>query len=328
MESLAYLDQQLPRRDLFKGFWVSILVHVLVFSSAMMGGWGLSSKGFQGAVTTVNLVSLQDIGLAPAPVRKGSSSATGEGFRGSETPQAASSPLSKTTPFVPVKRLQVKDATVKPQTEIKRLDAPDVPKLPEKPQNVASIDKDIEKLIPKPKVQPKAASQPEPDAPAKGAQTAAVAGRDGERNPKSLKEGPAKGARDGVERGESEGDPKGVAEGSGKGAGGAGSSGGEGGRVASSLLGFYGDRVKETISRNWVFSEGIKAQGLETRIMVVVNRDGSILDMRVEKTSGNALFDESALRAVRKSAPLPPLPQVISYPRVEIGIRFSPQGLS
>ncbi|NTW37455.1 MAG: hypothetical protein HGB17_15325, partial [Syntrophobacteraceae bacterium] len=204
MESLAYLDQQMPRRDLFKGFWVSILVHVLVFGSAMMGGWGLSSKGFQGAVTTVNLVSLQDIGLAPAPVRKGSSSATGEGFRGSETPQAASSPLSKTTPFVPVKRLQVKDATVKPQTEIKRLDAPDVPKLPEKPQNVASIDKDIEKLIPKPKVQPKAASQPEPDAPAKGSQTAAVADRDGERNPKSLKEGPAKGARDGVERGESE----------------------------------------------------------------------------------------------------------------------------
>ncbi|MCU0572042.1 MAG: TonB C-terminal domain-containing protein [Syntrophobacteraceae bacterium] len=119
-----------------------------------------------------------------------------------------------------------------------------------------------------------------------------------------------------------------MAEGVGKGAGGAGSGGGEGGRVASSLLGFYGDRVKETISRNWVFSEAIRAQGLETRLMLVVNRDGSIVDLRVEKTSGNAIFDESALRAVRKSAPLPPLPQVISYPRVEIGIRFSPEGLS
>ncbi len=328
MESLAYLDQQLPRRDLFKGFWVSILVHALVFSSAMMGGWGLSRKGFEGAVTTVNLVSLQDIGLAPAPAQKGSSNATGEGFRGPETSRSTSSPLSKTTPFVPVKRLEVKEAAVKPQAELKKLDAPDVPKLPEKTQSVASIDKDLDKLIPKPKAQPKAAAQAQPEASAKGAQLAAVSERDGERNPKSLKEGPAKGSREGVERGEPEGAPKGVAEGTGKGAGGAGSSGGEGGRVASSLLGFYGDRVKETISRNWVFSEAIKAQGLETRLMVVVNRDGSIVDLRVEKTSGNAIFDESAVRAVRKSAPLPPLPQVISYPRVEIGIRFSPEGLS
>lgn len=328
MESLAYLDQRLPRRDLFKGFWVSILVHALVFSSAMVGGWGLSRKGSQGAVTTVSLVSLQDIGLAPAPLGKGASSATGEGFRGPETPRtAASSPQTKAAPVVPVKRLQVRDAAEKAQAELKKLDAPDVPRLPEKPQSVASIDKDIEKLIPKPKSPPKVASQPQPESSTKGAQLAAVE-KEGERNPKAVKEGPAKGAPEGTAKGDPEGSPKGVAEGVGKGAGGAGSGGGEGGRVASSLLGFYGDRVKETISRNWVFSEAIKAQGLETRLMVVVNRDGSILDLRVEKTSGNAIFDESALRAVRKSAPLPPLPQVISYPRVEIGIRFSPEGLS
>ena len=327
MESLAYLDPRLPRRDLFKGFWVSILVHALVFSSAMVGGWGLSRKGFQGSVTTVSLVSLQDVGLAPAPLQKGSTSATGEGFRGPETPRTASSPQSKSTPVVPVKRLQVKVAAEKPQTELRKLEAPDVPKLPEKPQSASSIDKDIEKLIPKPKNPPKVASQPQQESPAKGAQLASV-DKDGERNPKAVKEGPAKGSSEGVAKGDPDGSPKGVAEGVGKGAGGAGSGGGDGGRVASSLLGFYGDRVKETISRNWVFSEAIKTQGLETRLMVVVNRDGSILDLRVEKTSGNAIFDESALRAVRKSAPLPPLPQVISYPKVEIGIRFSPEGLS
>lgn len=329
MESLAYLDQHLPKRDLFKGFGASLAVHAMVFAAAVAGPWSLSSRTFQGTVTTVNLVSLQDIGLAPAPLQKGSRSATGEGFRGPETPNATSSPQRKTTPFVPVKRLQVKETVEKPVTEVKKLDAPDIPKLPEKSQVASSIDKDIEKLIPKPKPQPKP-DPPSAQPSSKGAaQMAAVAEKEGERNPKAIQEGPAKGAPEGVSKGSPEGSPKGVAEGAGKGAGGAGSGTGEGGgRVASSLLGFYGDRVKQTISRNWVFSEAIKAQGLETRVMVVINREGSILDLRVEKSSGNSIFDESAVRAVRKSAPLPPLPQVITYPKVEISLRFSPEGLS
>lgn len=331
MESLAYLDQHLPKRDFFKGFGASLTVHVMVFALALAGPWGLSNRTFQGTVTTVNLVSLEDIGLAPAPVRKGSKSATGEGFQGQETPNATSSPQRKTTPFVPVKRLQVKETVEKPVAEVKKLDAPDIPKLPEKSQVASSIDKDIEKLIPKPKPQPKPKTDPPSAQPSgKGAaQLAAVAEKEGERNPKAIQEGPAKGAPDGVSKGEPEGSPKGVAEGAGKGAGGAGSGAGDGGgAVASSLLGFYGDRVKQTISRNWVFSEAIRAQGLETRVMVVINREGSILDLRVEKSSGNSIFDESAVRAVRKSAPLPPLPQVITYPKVEISLRFSPEGLS
>lgn len=328
MESLAYLDQELPKRDFAKGFGSSILVHALVFTAALAGPWGLPSKNLQGSVTTVNLVSLQDIGLAPAPLQKGSKSATGEGFRGPETAKATSSPQSKPTPFIPVKRLQVKEA-VNAQTELKKLDAPDIPKMPEKSQAVASIDKDLEKLIPKPKAQPKPTPQPAAAAPSKGAQMSAVEEKEGERNPKSMQEGPAKGSPEGVSKGQPEGSPKGVAEGAGKGAGGSGSGGGEGsGRVASSLLGFYGARVKETISRNWVFSEAIKSQGLETRVLVVINREGGILELRVEKSSGNTIFDESAVRAVRKSAPLPPLPQVISYPKVEISLRFSPEGLS
>jgi colicin import membrane protein len=328
MESLAYLDQRLPRRDIAKGFGTSVLVHILLFTAALAGPWGLPRRSLQESVATVSLVSLQDIGLAPAPLQKGSKSATGEGFRGPETPKAVSSPQSKATPFVPVKRLQVRDATTPPQAELKKLDAPDIPKIPEKSQPSASIDKDIEKLIPKPKAQPKPTPQPSAAAPAKGAQLAAVEEKDGERNPKAAQEGPAKGAPEGVGKGHPEGSPKGVAEGAGKGAGGSGASGGEGGRVASSLLGFYGDRVKETISRNWVFSEAIRTQGLETRVMVVINREGGIMELRVEKSSGNTIFDESAIRAVRKSAPLPPLPQVISYPKVEISLRFSPEGLS
>jgi len=98
--------------------------------------------------------------------------------------------------------------------------------------------------------------------------------------------------------------------------------------VASALLGMYGSRVKEAINREWAVPDMVKPQGLEARLVVVVNREGKLLDLRIEKRSGNSLFDESAIRAVRKASPLPALPEVITFPKVEIDIRFRPEGLS
>ena len=41
-----------------------------------------------------------------------------------------------------------------------------------------------------------------------------------------------------------------------------------------------------------------------------------------EKRSGNSYFDESALRAVKKSVPFPPLTGWVTSRSIEIGIRF------
>ena len=47
---------------------------------------------------------------------------------------------------------------------------------------------------------------------------------------------------------------------------------------------------------------------LMTTIYFRILRDGSIVEAKVEKTSGIDLFDQSAMRAIVSSEPFPPLP--------------------
>lgn len=47
---------------------------------------------------------------------------------------------------------------------------------------------------------------------------------------------------------------------------------------------------------------------LQVTIYFKILKDGQILDAQVEKSSGIDLFDQSAMRAIISSAPLPPLP--------------------
>ncbi|NVL90332.1 MAG: TonB C-terminal domain-containing protein, partial [Desulfobacterales bacterium] len=42
-----------------------------------------------------------------------------------------------------------------------------------------------------------------------------------------------------------------------------------------------------------------------------------------EKRSGNSYFDDSVFKAVRKSDPLPPLPEGYLGPFYEVGFRFN-----
>ena len=63
-------------------------------------------------------------------------------------------------------------------------------------------------------------------------------------------------------------------------------------------------------------------ENIETIIDVKISRSGALEHMGFEKRSGNRYFDDSALRAVKKSSPFPPLPYWIMDNSIEIGIRF------
>ncbi len=64
--------------------------------------------------------------------------------------------------------------------------------------------------------------------------------------------------------------------------------------------------VKRHIEKNWYRPPGIpKLNELRVIIMVKVNRDGTISSMDVVHSSDLPFFDNSILRAVRKSVPLP-----------------------
>ncbi|WP_367360221.1 cell envelope integrity protein TolA [Syntrophus sp. (in: bacteria)] len=85
----------------------------------------------------------------------------------------------------------------------------------------------------------------------------------------------------------------------------------------------YYRAVWARIKKHWTMSPGLlPKQNIVAVIHVRVLRNGSVEGINFEKRSGNAYFDESALRAVRKASPFPPLPAGGSEDYVEIGIRF------
>lgn len=345
MESIKISQNRLSREEILVGVGGSLLVHIVILAVALVSPLAMPRNTFKGSVYSVNLVSLQDMGIPAAAVKKGTKEGTGESTKARSTQKAAaSSSQARSEPVVPVKRLQMDEPVSKPSTEIKRIEPQEVPKIADRPRTApASVEKDLEKLLPKQKSLPKPApivqnareeteSRPTAQESAPKAAQASVAGEKptGKPAPAAGTQEPAgKGSPQGTAKGSADGSPTGTAEVGAKGSGGAGSAGTpDGGRVATALLSMYGDKVRELINRYWAVPDSVKPQGLEARLIVVVSREGNVLDLRVERGSGNSLFDESAVRAVRKASPLPPLPQLYSFPKVELGLRFRPEGLS
>lgn len=85
---------------------------------------------------------------------------------------------------------------------------------------------------------------------------------------------------------------------------------------------YYG-LIWSRIKGLWTLPQGILPQGnIEAVIHAQILRDGTVINVGFEKLSGNRYFDESALRAVKKAAPLPSLPEWMRDDGIEVGIRF------
>jgi colicin import membrane protein len=101
--------------------------------------------------------------------------------------------------------------------------------------------------------------------------------------------------------------------GSGASAGGEGEGGGGIGDV-------YAAQIAMAVKPNWEWPA--QAQGsLSVVLFLKLNAAGRVLDVRVAESSGNAVFDSSAVAAVRVTQVLPPPP---SPAHREIEISFSP----
>jgi len=84
---------------------------------------------------------------------------------------------------------------------------------------------------------------------------------------------------------------------------------------------YYLEAVERKVSQNWFSAVSPSGEGLTCVVYFRLGRDGRIADARVEKSSGNVYFDRAALRAVKSSAPFPPLPRAFSDPY--LGIHFT-----
>jgi TonB family protein len=87
---------------------------------------------------------------------------------------------------------------------------------------------------------------------------------------------------------------------------------------------YYLDLIQRKIEMHWSpppleSTSEIK----ETVVGFILSATGKIENPKIEKSSGNAFFDQAALRAVYQANPLPPFPQGIRDPSLKVHFNFS-----
>src|SRR5262245_33713942 len=82
---------------------------------------------------------------------------------------------------------------------------------------------------------------------------------------------------------------------------------------------WYIQAVHRKIQERW---EGRAIQGRQPEIIFEIASDGQLRGAKVGKTSGNAAYDQLALRAVIESNPFPRLPEGFPKSQLTIGLQF------
>jgi protein TonB len=85
---------------------------------------------------------------------------------------------------------------------------------------------------------------------------------------------------------------------------------------------WYLRQVQRKISEKW---EGQARDGSQPQVVFEIGRDGKVTGLKVEKSSGNVLYDQAALRAITDATPLPPLPDDFkeSFLKVHLGFNYA-----
>jgi TolA protein len=88
----------------------------------------------------------------------------------------------------------------------------------------------------------------------------------------------------------------------------------------------YQEWVYEMIRAAWILPMPLEeARKFQATALLTVSRDGHVTRSQLLKTSGNPLFDESLLRAIKQADPLPPLPEDYQGESLEVELRFKPR---
>ncbi len=100
--------------------------------------------------------------------------------------------------------------------------------------------------------------------------------------------------------------------------------GGRGGGTAVRGAEFfmYQAKIVNTIKENWAWP-GQKGS-LKALARFSIKDNGEITGLKIAEPSGDAAFDESILRALRKSSPLPPPPESYRKDFAQVEMNFQP----
>ncbi|MBW2708186.1 MAG: TonB C-terminal domain-containing protein [Deltaproteobacteria bacterium] len=104
-------------------------------------------------------------------------------------------------------------------------------------------------------------------------------------------------------------------------------SGSGSGSVEGIAIRMYQMEVEARIKSNWQYPVALtspsKRKDLVATVVVKVRQDGTILKSWFIDRSGNAIFDDSTIKAVARSDPLPPFPEGYHKRQDEMEIRFN-----
>jgi len=100
----------------------------------------------------------------------------------------------------------------------------------------------------------------------------------------------------------------------------------EGGGDFASRYGWYIEAVKRRVQSNWLqntIDPGVRAaHTAHAVVQFTIYKDGTVKDIRLQQTSGNLSMDNSGLRAIMQSSPMPGLPPDYSGSFVQVLFDF------
>jgi protein TonB len=86
---------------------------------------------------------------------------------------------------------------------------------------------------------------------------------------------------------------------------------------------FYIKALRRKIDENWSPPGAGFAQTRATLVVFTIQRDGSVIGTDIEQSSGDAFFDQAAIRSLQRATPFPPLPPGYSEDNMRIFLSFS-----
>lgn len=105
--------------------------------------------------------------------------------------------------------------------------------------------------------------------------------------------------------------------------------GGRGGQKEIELIDLYRLEIAYAVQKNWAFAEQL-ANGGKQRVASIVFKvmpDGKLTDIFFTDHSGNTYLDDSAYKAIVKTSPVKPFPEGLNRAYIEMGLRFTPEGV-
>jgi len=101
---------------------------------------------------------------------------------------------------------------------------------------------------------------------------------------------------------------------------------GQGGGDFASRYGWYVDAMRRRINQNWLqntIDPAVRTARVAHSVVIFrIYRDGTVKDLRLSQTSGNASMDNSAIRALQSASTMPPLPPDYSGTYLDVTFDF------